>query len=191
MIMAPSLTEVLTRPSPDALWQLRADLLESGMDHLAPPLAIVDAFYHFLNQLVASSSAREYSHLASILDMAAVAGVAIQNLMDEDDSEDWWRRFVVGAVSEGMMVLAARQYVKAWEEEMRSDFNAAAWYLAQEYWRLSADLQPELAPGKRRQLVEELFAPITAGDMDGTAKAGLIVRLFQVLLVARLGLAGT
>lgn len=189
MILFPSLTEVLARPSPDSLWQLRADLLQSGMDDQAQPLAIVDAFYHFLNQLVASSTAREYSHLASILDMAAVAGVAFQNLMDEEDSEEWWRRFVVGAISEGMMVLAARQYVKAWEQEMRSDFNAAAWYLAQEYWRLSSDLQPELAPSKRRQLVDELFAPFADDQIDGTVKAGLTVRLFQILLVARLGMA--
>ena len=189
MIAYPSLTGVLTQPSPDSLWQLRADLLESGMDHDSRPLAILDAFYHFLNELVASSTAREYSHFASILDMVAVAGVAIQNLLDEEDSEEWWRRFVVGAVSEGMMVLAARQYVRAWEEEMRANYNAAAWYLAQEYWSLSSDLQPELSPGKRRDLVEQLFAPVTADHVDGTVKAGLLVRLFQVLLVARLQMA--
>lgn len=189
MMNYPSLTGVMAQPSPDALWQLRAELLESGMDHDSRPLAILDAFYHFLNELVASSTAREYSHFASILDMVAVAGVAVQNLLDEKDIEEWWRRFVVGAISEGMMVLAARQYVKAWEEEMRANYNAAAWYLAQEYWRLSADLQPELSPGKRRDLVEQLFAPISDDQVDGTVKAGLLVRLFQLLLVARLQIA--
>ena len=34
--------------------------------------------------------------------MAAVAGVALQNLMDDRDSEEWWTRFVIGAVSEGI-----------------------------------------------------------------------------------------
>ncbi len=189
MITYPSLMGVLARPSPDSLWQLRADLLESGMDDDSQPLAVLDAFYHFLNELVASSTAREYSHFASILDMVAVAGVAIQNLMDEEDSEEWWRRFVVGAISEGMMVLAARQYVRAWEEEMRANYNAAAWYLAREYWSLSANLQPELSPGRRRQLVDQLFGPIAGDEVDGTLKAGLIVRLFQVLLVARLQMA--
>jgi len=186
MMFPPSLTEVLTQPSPDGLWRLRADLLEMGSEDDSRPLAIVDAFHHFLNQLVASSSAREYSHLASILDMAAVAGVAVQNLMDEQDSDEWWRRFVVGAFSEGMMLLAARQYVKAWDEELRSDYNAASWYLAQEYWRLSCDLQPELTPAKRRELVDQLFGPIVDDQVDGMAKVGLIVRLFQILLVARL-----
>jgi hypothetical protein len=186
MISHPSLTAMLSRPAPDSLWLLRADLLESGLDPDSRPLAILDAFYHFLNRLVASSTAREYSHFASILDMAALAGVAVQNLIDEEDSEDWWRRFVVGAISEGMMVLAARQYVKAWEEEMRAGRNTAAWYLAQEYWSLSVDLQPALPSGKRRQLVEQLFAPIADDQVDGTVKAGLLVRLFQILLLVRL-----
>lgn len=186
MLLSPALTEVLTRPSPEALWRLRADLLEQGTEDDSRILVIVDAFYHFMNQLVASSTAREFSHIASILDMTAVAGVAIQNLVDEKDSEQWWRRFVVGAVSESMMVLAARQYVKAWEEEMQSDYNAAAWYLAQEYWRLSADLQPDLAPARRRELIDQLFGPFPDKEVDGTVKAGLIARLFQILLVARL-----
>jgi len=149
-------------------------------------MKIVDAFYDFTNQLVASATAREYSHLASILDMAAVAGVAVQNLLAEKDTEEWWQRFMTGAVSEGMMVLAARQYVKAWEEEMQSDFNKATWFLAQEYWHLSSDLQPELAPARRRELVDQLFLPLTGSQLDGTAKAGLIARLFQVLLLSRL-----
>ena len=170
MITYPSLMGVLARPSPDSLWQLRADLLESGMDDDSQPLAVLDAFYHFLNELVASSTAREYSHFASILDMVAVAGVAIQNLMDEEDSEEWWRRFVVGAISEGMMVLAARQYVRAWEQEMRANYNAAAWYLAREYWSLSANLQPELSPGRRRQLVDLQKNLLPNHDNDGSGR---------------------
>jgi hypothetical protein len=118
--------------------------------------------------------------------MAAVAGVALQNLIEEEDSEQWWQRLLAGAVSEGMMVVAARQYVKAWEVEMRSDYNAAAWYLAQEYWRLSQDLQPDLAPAKRRVLVDQLFEPFADKDLEATAKAGLIVYMFQLLLVARI-----
>lgn len=185
-----ALTEVLTRPSPEALWQLRAELLEQGIQDDSRLLAVVNEFYHFTNQLVASSTAREYSHVASLLDMAAVAGVAVQNLLEEKDSEEWWQRFVAGAASEGLMVLAARQYVKAWEVEMRSDYNAAAWYLAQEYWRLSVDLQPDLAPSRRRELIDQLFGPFVDEQLNGTAKVALIARLFQILLVARFQIDG-
>lgn len=186
MLISPALTEVLTRPSPETLWRLRSDLLEQGISSDARLIKIVDAFYHFMNQLVASSTAREYSHIASILDMVAVAGVAVQNLLDEKGSEEWWQRLVVGAASEGTMVLAARQYVKAWEVEMRSDYNAAAWYLAEEYWLLSVDLQPDLTPAKRRELIDQLFNPIADEQVESIVKAGLIARLFQILLVARL-----
>lgn len=178
-----SLIQVLTKPSPASLWQLRAELLELGLNGENRILPILDQFYHFLNELVARSSAREYSHLASILDMTAVAGVAIQNLMSEQKSEDWWQRFLVGAASEGLMILAARQYVKGWEQEMNANYNAAAWYLSQEYWNLSLHLQPELPPTTRRQLVDHLMSPILNRDVDGVVRAGLTVRFFQVLLL--------
>lgn len=185
-----SLTAILKEPTPGSLWRLRADILEhnlKGQDILLP---ILDHFYHFLNELVASSTAREYSHFASILDMAAVAGVAIQNLMEEQNSEDWWRRFVLGAASEGLMVMAARQYVKAWEEEMQASYHAAAWYLTQEYWVLSSELKPDLPSAGRRILIDRLAASLLDEELEGIVKAGLIVRLFQLLLLARFALLG-
>lgn len=188
MELQTSLIKVLTEPTPDALWQLRGELLELGLASDSRIMTTLHEFYQFLNELVASSTAREFSHFASILDMAAVAGVAIQNLMSIEESEDWWKRFVVGAASEGLMVLAARQYVKAWEEEMRASYNAAAWYLSHEYWELSTRLRPDLSLQDRRQLVDRLLVPVQDDQLEGLVKAGLIVRLFQVLLLARLKL---
>jgi hypothetical protein len=186
MLQSTGLNEVLTGPSPEALWRLRAELLEQGFSDDSRLMVIVDEFYSFMNQLVASSTARQYSHIASLLDMTAVAGVAIENLVEQGNGEGWWQRLIVGAVSEATMVLAARQYVKTWEVEMRADYNAASWFLAQEYWRLSADLQPELEPARRRELIDHLFGPLTDEDVEGAVKVGLIARLFQILLIARL-----
>jgi hypothetical protein len=180
-----SLTAVLAEPTPSSLWRLRADILERGPGGQKHLLLILERFHHFLNELMASSTAREYSHFASLLDMAAVAGVAFQNLMEVQDSDEWWRRFIIGAASEGFMVLAARQYVKAWEEEMDASYNAAAWYLTQEYWDLSSDLKPDLSAAKRRILIDRLAISLHDAEVDGIVKAGLIVRLFQLLLLAR------
>ena len=83
--MQNTLAHLLTEPTPDALWQLRGELLEAGMTSESRALVILHEFHQFLNELVASSTAREYSHFASILDMAAVAGVAVQNLMEQGD----------------------------------------------------------------------------------------------------------
>jgi hypothetical protein len=185
MELRTSLIQVLAEPTPDALWRLRGELLELGLASDSDIMSTLHEFYQFLNELVASSTAREFSHFASIMDMAAVAGVAVQNLLNIEDSEDWWKRFMMGGASEGLMVLAARQYVKAWEEEMRASYNASAWYLSQEYWELSARLRPDLPLQARRQLVDRLLVPIQDAQVEGIVKAGLIVRLFQVLLLAR------
>ena len=185
-----SLIEVFSEPAPSTLWQLRGELIVRGYSEHESVMDVLDHFYHFLNELVASSTAREYSHFASLLDIAAVGGVVLESLIGEKDSEDLWMRLMLGAVSEAMMVLAARQYVKAWEQEMKASYNSATWYLSQEYWKLSALLRPELTAELRQALIKDLIAPIQADNVEGIVKAGVIVRLFQLLLLARLRFGG-
>lgn len=186
MKLPDSLSTVLTNPSPEALWKLQGDLLSEGFQPDAPIMAILDGFYTFLNELVASATAREFSHFASILDMGAVGGIAIQNLLESRDSDGWFQRLLVGGISESLMIVAARQYVKAWENEMSSDLKQAAWFLYRHYWQLSVKLQPELDSDLRRRLMDELLAPIHDPKTGGTAKAALLGRLFQILLMANL-----
>jgi hypothetical protein len=147
---------------------------------------ILDEYYDFLNKLVASSTAREYSHFASLLDMAAIGGVAVQNLVEKQESHGWWKRLATGALSESMMVLAARQYVKAWEEEMGATYNTAAWNLSRHFMLLSIEQKPRLSPEERRQLIEQLTAVIRDDTVEGTLRAGMIIRLFQILLLTHL-----
>jgi hypothetical protein len=186
MPLLTSLSNVLASPTPEALWKLQGDLLSEGFAPDAPIMTVLDAFHNFLNELVASATAREYSHFASILDMGAVGGIAIQNLLEQRDSDGWWQRVLIGGVSESLMIIAARQYVKAWESEMTSDFNQAAWFLYRHFWQLSAVMQPDLPSEERRRLVDELLAPVQNPDTTGTAKAALLGRLFQLLLMANL-----
>ena len=184
-----TLAAVLSGPTPAALWQLRGDLLEAGLPSDSPALLILGEFYQFLNELVASSTSRQYSHFASLLDIGAVGGVALQNLLEIDDSGEWWRRVLAGGLSEGLMVLAARQYVKAWEKEMEASYHRATWRLYDELWRLSAGLQPELPPARRRQLVEQLLVPLRLPQTSGTVKAALIGHLFQILFLIHFNMA--
>jgi hypothetical protein len=84
------------------------------------------------------------------------------------------------------MVLASRQYVKAFKAEIGSICQSAAWYLFGELWQLSAQYQPELEPSVRRQHIEKLLTPIRRQEVDDTAQAVLIGRLFQILLLVHL-----
>jgi hypothetical protein len=180
------LSLVLSKPEPSLLWQLRSALLEVGLSHDDKRIEIVNELYEFVNQLVASSTARQYSHFASILDLGAIGGVALQNILEMSDSKNFTQRLLAGGLSEVLMVMAARQYVKAWEEEMKASYATAAWRLWGKFWHLSASMQPDLDPDKRRSLVDELIAPLRDDGTKGTIKAAITVHYYQLLLLAHL-----
>lgn len=180
------LQPLIHAPTPQGLWQLRAAVLQSGR-HLSPPGdELLTHFYTFLTELTSRATAREYSHLASMLDMGAVGVVAVQNIVHAEGGQETWRRLLLGAFSEGLMVLAARQYVKAWEGEIQAVYQSTAWHLYAALWHTSLTFQPELAADKRRELIEKLLAPIHDARVNGTTKALLLARLFQVLLLVHL-----
>jgi hypothetical protein len=186
--MQDNLKTVLTMPTPTALWQLRADLLQMELAVDSAVWQTLDQFYTFLTELTAKSTAHQYSHFASMLDIGAVGGVAIQNLADAQDAGDLWRTLLLGGLSESLMVLAARQYVKAWEGEMTAVYHATAWVLYEALWRLSEMTQPTMNTTDRRQLIEKSLAPLRDEAVTGTIKAVLIGRLFQILLLAHLSM---
>lgn len=191
MMMSDAVSGLLTAPSPAGLWQLRGDLLQAGLSADSALWPLIGQSYTFLNELTAKSTAREYSHFASLLDIGAVGGLAIQNLL-EGSQESMWQRLIVGGLSEGLMVLAARQYVRAWEGEMDATYRQAAWHLYEALWDLSNEMQsgqmglPGLPAGQRRQLIDTLLAPLNDEQVSGTVKAALIARLYQIVIVVRL-----
>ena len=180
------LTAVFTAPTCAALCGLQAELLQAGQVPNAPVMQLLTHFFNFINTLSASMSARQYSHLATLLDIGAVGGVAIQNLIDTEDASSLWKRLLLGGLGEGLMVLASRQYVKAFEAEIIGVMRESYWILYQSLWTLSQALQPELPPDKRRQLLDTLLNPIQDPAIDNTVKAVLIGRLYQILLAVQL-----
>ena len=79
MELLPVIKEISTAPSPAAMWELYGCLLAAGAD--APLLRTVETFHHYLCDLQAKATARQYSELASLLDIGAVGGVALENLI--------------------------------------------------------------------------------------------------------------
>lgn len=184
--MLPSLVSLLHEPSPAGLWQLRGDLYEKGVGLEDPIQSVLDQAYAFFNQLLATSSAKEYSHFASLLDIGAVGIVVLQNIGDAKETENFWGKLISGALSEGLMVMASRQYVKAFDEELQAVYQSTAWDLFQALWSVSTTMQPNLAVRERRALLDHLLAPLTDAELPGTAKALLIGRLYQLLLLVHI-----
>jgi len=186
-----TLSQVLALPTPDALWNLRADLLTLA-DRLPPgrwgeadwTLEIVREFHGYLAELRSKMTAREYSQLASRMDTGSVGMLALQDLVTE--REHLLESLFLGGLSEGLMVLATLQYVKAWEAETALVHDQAIWWLFEGLWRLSKEFRPEMAADERQKLTDALLAPARAEETGPTVKVALLVRLFQVLLISSL-----
>ena len=181
------LTTILSAPSPDAIWNLQSRLLEAGYAAEAGGWKILNQFHLFLTEITAHISSYEFSRLATMLDIGAVGSVALQNLIESDITpSEMWKRLLAGGIGEGLMVMASHQYVKSAKAELLSIYQHAAWYLYQAHWHLSEKMQPQLPADQRRQLLENLFAPMRNKEADDVIKIVLATRLFQVLLLVEL-----
>lgn len=182
-----ALQPILSQPTPSALVTLQGVLL--AFDHRGEAvdraLEVASHFHEYLSELQSKITARQYSEMASMLDIGAVGAVAVESILTATN-EDFWQRLLLGGVAEGLMVAASRQYVKAWQIETGLVHTRAAWYLTEALWYVSTDMQPDLAPEKRWQAIQTLLVPAYDADVPAPEKALLLGRVFQVLLLAYL-----
>jgi len=178
---------ILTQPTPQALVVLQGALLAQGRKDKAAAQALVLAghFFEYLSELQSKITARQYSELASLLDIGAVGAVALENIISSE-KENFWRGFILGAIGEGLMVAASRQYVKAWEVETGLVHTHAAWNLTEALWQASSEMQPDLEAEKRWQAINALLAPAYDPDVPAPEKAVLLGRVYQMLLITHL-----
>jgi hypothetical protein len=186
MSVRDSLAVVLASPSADALWRLRADLLEAGLPSESAAWPLVFDFHDFLDRLATDTSSRDYSQLASKLDISAISGVIVERLAERGDESDRALRLLAGIVSEGLMALATRQHVKAWAGEIDAVYRSAAWDLYGHLWHWSEARTPDLPVIERRRLLDQLIEPARSKQTSNIQKAMLIGRLYQVLLLSSL-----
>ena len=176
----------LSKPTADDLWLLRGELLEAGIPRESEVWGVLGKFEDFLDHLATSTSSRGYSELASRLDIGAVGGIALEHVLEPGNAEEVALRLFSGLVSEGLMVLATRQHVRAWAGELAAIHRGAARYLYEELWRWAERRKPDLSAAERRRLLEQLLGPIRDPETDEDSKLILIGRLFQILLASHL-----
>ena len=180
-----ALRKVLAAPQVRDLWTVRAELLQAGLAPDSQVWPILSGFQEFLGRLETGSSSRDHSELASKLDIGAVGGIALEQILESETSGDLAQRLLMGLVSEGLMVAATRQHVKAWKGELASVYRSAAWLLYEELWRWTEGQKPDLPADERRRLLDRLFDPLHDSETPEESKTILVVRLFQVLLATR------
>jgi hypothetical protein len=178
---------ILSQPAPETLVALQGALLASSQqgETADRALEVAGHFYAYLSELQSKISSRNYSELASRLDIGAVGAVALESIISASQ-EDFWQRLALGAVAEGLMVAASRQYVKGWEVETELVHSHAAWYLAEALWKASAEMQPDLEAERRWQAIQALLAPAYDPEVPAPEKAVLLGRTLQMLLITYL-----
>ena len=174
---------IARQPTVNDLWKLRGILLACALDQ--PQTALVHEvtreFYVYLSELQSKMTARQYSELASRMDMSAIGVLALQDIVSEH--QELWKNLLLGGLSEGLMVLASRQYIKAWEQELRSVHRHAAWTLYGVLWQVSCRYQPDMSSAQRQELIETSLAPALDENTPFDARTLLMARLFQMLLL--------
>jgi hypothetical protein len=182
-----SITPILTYPTPSDLVTLQGALLASSQRGPAVDGALETAgqFHAYLCDLQSKITAREYSELASRLDIGAVGAVALESIITSE-KKNFWQGLLLGALGEGLMVAASRQYVKAWEVETAQVHTCAAWHLTEALWVTSGEMQPGLSPEKRWEAIQSLLAPAHDDKVPGETKALLLGRVYQMLLLTHL-----
>jgi hypothetical protein len=185
----PILERIVKRPNPGDLLSLQAYVLSQeekadsplARERAGSVLALLEDFYSYLVSLECKLEAQAFAELASKMDMGAVGGVVLQNMLDA--GERLLEHVLIGGLSEALTVLASRQYVKAHNRELEALYRQAAWRLRLHFWRFSAARRPELAPSERAALVDSLFAPLLDKEARGDVKPVMLGWLFQVLLL--------
>lgn len=145
-------------------------------------LRLAGTLHDFLSELESKLGARAYSHFASLLDIGAVGAVALETLLDPARRQPL--QVGLAALGEGLMVLASRQYVRAWGRELGPLFDRALWRAREELWQLSAEARPDLPSARRLASIDGLLAPALDPETPLESRHALVARLLQVLVVA-------
>jgi hypothetical protein len=177
------LSAVLSAPTSETLWRLRADLFEIRHPADSELWSLLEDFHDYLDRLATTTSSRDFSHLASKLDISAISGVILERVVERGEESERALRLLSGLLSESLMALATRQHVKAWSAELDAVYRSAAWRLYERVWRWTESRKPELPPDQRRQLIDSLLSPMSSEMTGGMEKAILVGRLFQILLL--------
>jgi len=187
--LPPSLFNLLRAPTAAAAWDLRAELLGLGVEPTEKAFRLLADFYRYLERIETGAASQGHSERASKMEIGSLSGVVGADLAEAEDSGEWARRLLSATITEGLAVMATRQHVKAWRGELDSVHREAAWFLYDEFWTWASCRKPDLDPAERRQLLDQLMAPIHDDKVPSGAKQLILCSLFVLLLVDSLATA--
>jgi len=179
-----ALQRILTTPTPEDVWQIQKDLLAIGGETALQAREVAGEFYSCLRNMQSKRASRSASRQGAALGTAAVASVGLQETFASQ--EDPLKSLLASSVTAMLEVGSALKGAQAWEVEASLIYHDLAWYLYGELWEISLVARPELSLEQRRVCTDLLLKPVLDPDMADATKSALLIRLFQVVLTARL-----
>lgn len=182
--LSSTLERILTAPVPEDVWRLQKDLLAAGGEAAQQARQVAGAFHSCLRNLQSKTASRSASRRGAVLGTAAVASVGLQDMFAAQ--KDPLKNLLASGVTAMLEVGSAIKSAEAWEVEASLMYHDLAWYLYGELWTVSLAAQPELSTDQRQICADLLVQPVLDPAIDDATKSALLIRLFQVVLAARM-----
>lgn len=178
-----SLERLLANPTPDDLWQFQKALLVIGGPEAARARGVARAFQACLRTLESKSASRSASRWGAVLGTAAVASVSLPEMRNRQ--ERGLGELLEHALPAVLEIGAALRSAEAWEIEAGLIYDEFAWFLYEELWDISLNVQPELTAVERRERIDTVLDPLLDPDLPDKDRAWLVVDVFRSVLAAR------
>lgn len=182
--LRPILERILTAPTAEDVWQIQKDLLAIGGEAARQAREVAGAFHSCLRNMQSKRASRSASRQGAALGTAAIASVGLQETFAAQ--EDPLKGLLASSVTAMLDIGSALKGAQAWEVEASLLYYDIAWYLYGELWDVSLTAQPELSPDQRRASTDLLLEPLLDPHVADAIKSAVLVRLFQVVLAARM-----
>lgn len=182
--LSSTLERILTIPTPEDVWHLQKDLLALGGEKAQQARTVAGAFHSCLRSMLSKRASRSASRQGAALGTAAVATVGLQEMFSAQENP--LRGLLAGGVTALLEVGSAIKGAQAWEVEASLMYYDLAWYLYGELWEVSLTARPDLSADQRRACTDLLLQPVLDPDVADATKSALLVRLFQIVLAARM-----
>jgi len=194
---AAALREALTSPDPSALLRLRGELqivsrwfeVEQNGDarrETDAALEAVSGFYRFGLEIGGFTTSTKAAETASFYDLASVGVLAVENVLTAERRS--LMRFLMSGLSEGLMFLGSRQYVRGGEAVLQAAYRSHALAVQDALWSLATDFRDPEDLGSIREArgaIDAVFAKLSEPSVAASSRLDALLRLYALVAVVR------
>jgi hypothetical protein len=149
-------------------------------------LDALSRFYSFGVEVGGFQRSSKTANQASFFDLASVGVLATENVLTAEHRS--LMRYLMSALSEGLMFLASRQYVAGSEAVLEGTFKAHSLAVRDGLWALATDFRGSedlAAIREARTAIDALFEKLNEAGVPLNARVSLLHQLYGLVAIVR------